>query len=301
MRAGAIPPACGRAFRSRPAGSGSSRRSRGPRRARAEAGTPPELDLVEASPLYQSLYWVARTAAVPTPETDVLLVTAAGWSAIPAIVHKALHGTPMILTEHGVYVREAYLAAVRSGDLARRAVHQHAPVARPGARCAYAIADVVCAGHRRQRLLGGGPRRPPGKIHVVHNGLRAAGERRRRRRGRGRSSRSAGSTRSRTSTRCCAPPARRCATCPMRTFLHYGPVTAGEEAYERSCRSLHAQLALGDRFRFMGHTTDPNGVVRDADVVLMSSISEALPMAILEAMGDGRPVVPTGVGGVRTS
>jgi glycosyltransferase involved in cell wall biosynthesis len=48
----------------------------------------------------------------------------------------------------------------------------------------------------------------------------------------------------------------------------------------------------------MGRTSDPNGAVRDADVVLMTSISEGLPMSILEAMGQGRPVVSTGVGGV---
>ena len=75
-------------------------------------------------------------------------------------------------------------------------------------------------------------------------------------------------------------------------------MTRGEEAYGRSCLALHEQLGLGDRFRFMGRTTDPNGVVRDADVVLMTSISEGLPMSILEAMGQGRPVVATGVGGV---
>ena len=49
-----------------------------------EAGTPPRLDLVEAAALYQTLYWVARTAAAPTPEADLLHVTAAGWSAVPA-------------------------------------------------------------------------------------------------------------------------------------------------------------------------------------------------------------------------
>jgi glycosyltransferase involved in cell wall biosynthesis len=38
--------------------------------------------------------------------------------------------------------------------------------------------------------------------------------------------------------------------------------------------------------------------VRASDVVLMTSISEGLPMAILEAMGQARPVVSTGVGGV---
>ena len=73
----------------------------------------PIYDAIEAARLYQVLYWVARTAAVPTPPCDLLHVTAAGWAAIPAIVHKALHGTPMLLTEHGVYVREAYLESVR--------------------------------------------------------------------------------------------------------------------------------------------------------------------------------------------
>jgi glycosyltransferase involved in cell wall biosynthesis len=48
----------------------------------------------------------------------------------------------------------------------------------------------------------------------------------------------------------------------------------------------------------MGSTSDPHGVVRDADVVLMTSISEGLPMSILEAMAQARPVVATGVGGV---
>ena len=48
----------------------------------------------------------------------------------------------------------------------------------------------------------------------------------------------------------------------------------------------------------MGRTTDPNGAVRGADVVLMTSISEGLPMSVLEAMSQGRPVVSTCVGGV---
>jgi glycosyltransferase involved in cell wall biosynthesis len=75
-------------------------------------------------------------------------------------------------------------------------------------------------------------------------------------------------------------------------------VTPGEEAYGRSCFALHERLDLGERFRFMGRTTDPHGVVRDSDVVIMTSISEGLPMSILEAMGQGRPVVSTAVGGV---
>ena len=69
---------------------------------------------------------------------------------------------------------------------------------------------------------------------------------------------------------------------------------SGEEAYGRSCLALHERLGLGERFRFMGPTGDPDGAVRDADVVLMTSISEGLPMSILEAMGQARPVVVDG-------
>jgi glycosyltransferase involved in cell wall biosynthesis len=261
-----------------------------------EAGAPPAVDLVEAALLYQSLYWVARTAAVPTPATDVLHVTAAGWAAIPALVHKALHGTPMVLTEHGVYVRESYLAAARGGaSPGTRFIATR--LARGLARAAYAAADVVSPVTDANALWEQGLGIDPAKIHVLYNGLASPDEP-------------------------VAPPRARTVVSvgridplkdvhtmlrvaretlrhvPDATFLHYGPVTEGEGDYGRSCEALHAQLGLGDRFRFMGRTTDPNGAVRSADVVLMTSISEGLPIAILEAMGQGRPVVATGVGGV---
>jgi glycosyltransferase involved in cell wall biosynthesis len=75
-------------------------------------------------------------------------------------------------------------------------------------------------------------------------------------------------------------------------------VPSGEEAYGRSCLALHDRLGLRERFLFRGPTGDPDAAIRSADVVLMTSISEGLPMSILEAMGQGRPVVATGVGGV---
>jgi polysaccharide biosynthesis protein PelF len=48
----------------------------------------------------------------------------------------------------------------------------------------------------------------------------------------------------------------------------------------------------------MGRTTDPQGVIRSGDLVLMTSISEAMPMTLLEAMAQGRAAVATRVGGV---
>ena len=61
---------------------------------------------------------------------------------------------------------------------------------------------------------------------------------------------------------------------------------------------MHGQLGLGDRFRFMGGTRDPQAVIRSGDLVLMTSISEAMPMTLLEAMAQARPIVATSVGGV---
>lgn len=261
-----------------------------------EAGIPPALDLVEAATLYQTLYWVARTAAAPTPPSDVLHVTAAGWSAIPALVHKAMHGTPLILTEHGVYVRESYLAAIRNGDSpgGRFATTR---LARGLARAAYAGADVVSPVTDANAYWEMGLGIDPSKIFVLYNGLRHSPE-----------PLPPPRTRTVVSVGRVDPlkdvhtmlrvAAETLKLVPDAQFRHYGPVTAGEEVYGRSCRALLELLELGDRFRFMGRTTDPHGVVRDADVVLMTSISEGLPMSILEAMSEGRPVVSTGVGGV---
>ena len=164
-----------RVFRSRRAGRRSWAASREVLAERIpEAGSPPAVDLVEAAALYQTLYWIARTAAVPTPATDVLHVTAAGWSAVPALVHKALHGTPLVLTEHGVFVREAYLAAIRGGDSpgGRFAATR---LARGLARCAYAGADVVSPVTDANACWEEGLGVDPAKILVLYNGLQHPG------------------------------------------------------------------------------------------------------------------------------
>jgi glycosyltransferase involved in cell wall biosynthesis len=261
-----------------------------------DAAPAPELDTYEAATLYQILYWVARAAAEPTPPADLLHVTAAGWAGLPATVHKALHGTPIVLTEHGVYLRESYLAAVRSpGSPGERFIATR--LARGLARSAYAAADVIAPVTEANAHWEVGLGVERARITVIRNGVDEPGE---------------------------PAPAPRAARVvavgrvdplkdvhtmlrvavevtdrmPGATFRYYGPVTGGQEAYGQSCQELHARLGLGDRFCFMGPTGDPHGVIRASDVVLMTSISEGLPMALLEAMSQARPVVSTGVGGV---
>jgi glycosyltransferase involved in cell wall biosynthesis len=261
-----------------------------------DAGAAPALDALEAARLYQTIYWIARAAGIPTPQTDLLHVTAAGWATIPALVHKQLHGTDMLLTEHGVYVREAYLAAARSpSSQGERFLSSR--LARGLSRAAYAAADYVApvteANATWERGLGVDPR----KIRVIQNGIEAPAT----------YTDPPGNLKVvsvgridplkdvQTMLRVAVEVARRV---PGVSFEYWGPPTKGQETYALACEELARRLGAESHFRFMGRTEDPNGVVRDADVVLMTSISEGLPMSILEAMSQARPVVATAVGGV---
>ena len=61
---------------------------------------------------------------------------------------------------------------------------------------------------------------------------------------------------------------------------------------------LADQLGITGRVHFVGNRTDVPHMVALMDVVVLSSICEAFPMAILEAMAAGKPVVATDVGAV---
>jgi glycosyltransferase involved in cell wall biosynthesis len=57
-------------------------------------------------------------------------------------------------------------------------------------------------------------------------------------------------------------------------------------------------LGLGDRAVFLGARNDVSEVLLAADAFVMSSMSEGLPMVLLEAMAAGVPCVATAVGGI---
>jgi glycosyltransferase involved in cell wall biosynthesis len=74
-------------------------------------------------------------------------------------------------------------------------------------------------------------------------------------------------------------------------------VIAGEGAERASLEREARELGVSDRVAFIGFRTDTPALVAAADVVVLPSLNEGLPLAVLEAMAAARPVVATAVGG----
>jgi glycosyltransferase involved in cell wall biosynthesis len=73
-----------------------------------------------------------------------------------------------------------------------------------------------------------------------------------------------------------------------------GPDVGYRASLENSARTL----GLADRVIFAGHRSDLPRIISDVTVSVLSSLSEAMPNAVLESMAAGVPVVATRVGGV---
>jgi glycosyltransferase involved in cell wall biosynthesis len=66
----------------------------------------------------------------------------------------------------------------------------------------------------------------------------------------------------------------------------------------RAVLEAEAARTLGDRVRFLGWTTDLPTLYAALDIVVMTSLQEGTPVALIEALAAARPVVATEVGGV---
>jgi glycosyltransferase involved in cell wall biosynthesis len=74
-------------------------------------------------------------------------------------------------------------------------------------------------------------------------------------------------------------------------------VAGGDGGAEIHVRELVKELELDGRVRLLGHRSDGRKIIAAADVVVVPSRSDPLPVVVLEAMVEGRPVVATRSGG----
>ncbi|HET7867400.1 MAG TPA: glycosyltransferase [Burkholderiaceae bacterium] len=75
-------------------------------------------------------------------------------------------------------------------------------------------------------------------------------------------------------------------------------VLIGEGAMEAALRRQISQLGLAGQVHLAGLHHDMPAVYNELDLLVSSSHSEAMPLAVMEAMASGLPVVATRVGGV---
>lgn len=75
-------------------------------------------------------------------------------------------------------------------------------------------------------------------------------------------------------------------------------LSVGHGTHEATLRALHEKLGLGATFRFLGQRPDAIRVASAFDIFVLASNFEGFPVAIMEALVLGLPIVATDVGGV---
>lgn len=233
------------------------------------------------------------------PPADQAHTTSNGLSAIPAWIAAQEHGIPLMLTEHGLYLRERYLSL--SSEANPPAVKLlRARFYRVLAQLMYADADLVVSVSEFNRTWQIELGAPVERTRVVYNGVAPN------------SFPDAGGTAQPEPTvawvgrvdpikdleTLITSFGRAKRTSPNARLRLFGPVPKGNESYRAKVDALVGTLNLAAAVSFEGPISPIHHAYHAADVVALSSISEGFPYVAIEAMMCGRPVVATRVGGV---
>ena len=71
----------------------------------------------------------------------------------------------------------------------------------------------------------------------------------------------------------------------------------GQGAYESDLKKLAEELSVADHIQFLGYRNDISEICNCADLFVFMSYQEGLPVALMEAMACGIPVVCSNIRG----
>ncbi len=248
------------------------------------------------------------------PEARVFHAVATGYAGLVGAYARHVTGRPYVLTEHGIYTNERRLelgvadwifdSGANGFDIAG-GVNELRNIWLTAftslSRIAYASADVITTQYRANQDYQRSDGAPEHKLRIIPNGIDVDVY--------------AGVERGTEPQ----PPTvlmigRIVPIKDPRTFImaisllrrrlpNVIAIMIGPEdedpVYAEGCRSLVAQLGLESSVRFLGRVPDVKEYLRQADVIALTSISEAQPIALLEAAATGVPAVTTDVGSCR--
>lgn len=80
--------------------------------------------------------------------------------------------------------------------------------------------------------------------------------------------------------------------------VNFEAVLVGDGPLAESLHTMARELGLDDVLAFYGHREDIPEILRTLDIYLLTSKSEGMPIAVLEAMATGLPIVATAVDAV---
>ncbi|AGL18809.1 GT4 family glycosyltransferase PelF [Actinoplanes sp. N902-109] len=256
---------------------------------------PTVADAIQAAWLMEHML---RPLSAPVVQADIVHSSMNGLSTLVGMAAKWRNGTPLVMSEHGIYLRERYISYLN--DDASHAVRVLAlSFFRSLAGAAYLITDVLAphsAYNRRWQLHNGAD---PDRMWTMYNGVEPAE----------------------------FPAATSEPTVPTISFmgridplkdLHtlirafaivrkeipaarlriFGGTPAVNRIYHESCEKLINDLGLEGAAVLEGRIGNAVDAYHAGSIVALTSISEGFPYTVVEAMACGRPTVCTNVGGV---
>lgn len=264
---------------------------------------------------FRSIYIpLLKTLRSPLPKARLYHTVSTGYAGILAAAAKAMHGSPVLLTEHGVYTHERLLEIsqstwIYSPQRERFRVQRELSYFKRVwlgffgvmGRITYNYADRIITlfeGNRAKQIVAGAPGE---KISIIPNGIDIAHYREipLKREGDGRRTvafigRIVPIKDVKTFLQAAGLVLK---TLPDARFMVVGP-TDEEPEYTHECRQMAEQLGIEKSVEFMGKRVMED-VYATIDLVVLTSLSEAQPYVILEAAAVGIPAVATDVGACR--
>ncbi|MCZ8145429.1 GT4 family glycosyltransferase PelF [Flavobacterium sp.] len=247
--------------------------------------------------------WIYRfllPISIPVKKATIAHLTLAGFPVIPALVLKYKYDTPLVVTEHGVFIRER-LIAINQSEYSFFLKNLLIRFSEAITRLVYHKADRILSVNNFNKTWETTYGADPNKIEVIYNGIdsdvfvaKAKPAHRKDIPTVVAAARIFELKDILTMIRSCAVVK---ATIPNVEYWVYGDYDAVPE-YTEECRALITALKLEKNFFLAGYHNAPHELFCEGDVSILTSISEGFPYTVLESMSCGIPVVATDVGGV---
>lgn len=255
---------------------------------------------------FSDLFYTVRSIFLPLiyllgqdiPKADIYHAAATGYSGIMGVMGAWKYHKPYVVSEHGIYTREREEEILRSKWVIPYFKDMWVSFFHMLSRCAYNRADVVTSLFERARNTQIELGCPSTKTQLVSNGIYCE----------------------RFTN---IPPKDADGYIDIGAIVRIAPIKdiktmiygfaelkhtvpnarlhilgdIDDQQYYQECLALVNQLAVPDII-YVGNT-DVTEYMKKLDFTILTSISEAQPLAVIESMAAGRPCVVTDVGACR--